>query len=262
MTLADRIRRHCITHHVEPARRTGRDTVAIRAGDVARNMVLNNRAPAVCSALGSNLFLEKAGLRLLERKGPHQSTTTEFYYAILDWPAEGNMDDSDGKEPVAVPQRTADDVSHPRTPSPDDDAGNRLYLVSCVKTKRSEPVPAKDLYVSDWFRKTRAYVEKTGCPWRILSAQYGLIHPEEDIRPYEKTLNNMPVAERCAWARGVLAKIEPCLDGVDTVVFFAGERYREFLEPELRKRGVAVCVPMASLSRGRQLTWLNAHVYG
>ena len=100
-------------------------------------------------------------------------------------------------------------------------------------------------------------MEKTGCPWRILSAEYGLVHPEEEIEPYEKTLNTMRVAERHTWAGHVLAGLEPCLDGVDTVVFLAGQRYREFLEPALRDQGYTVRVPMTGLPQGKQLAWLN-----
>ena len=72
----------------------------------------------------------------------------------------------------------------------------------------------------------------------------------------------MPIAERRAWARDVLEAMDPCLVGVDTVVFLAGARYREFLEPALRERGVAVSVPMSGLSQGRQLAWLNACLHG
>ncbi len=57
---------------------------------------------------------------------------------------------------------------------------------------------AKDLYVSDLFRKARRYVEAKNCPWFILSAEYGLVSPEQVIAPYEKTLNHMGVAERPA----------------------------------------------------------------
>ena len=119
-----------------------------------------------------------------------------------------------------------------------------------------------DLYTSTWFRKARAYVEKTGCQWRILSAQYGLVHPEDAIRPYERTLNTMRVAERRAWADRVLVQLRPCLEGVDSVVFFAGQRYREFLEPALRKRELAVRVPMRGLRNGQQLAWLDACLHG
>ena len=140
--------------------------------------------------------------------------------------------------------------------------GHRLFLVSCVKTKLPTPAPAKDLYDSDWFRKARAFVESTRCPWRILSAQYGLVHPDEEIRRYEKTLNKMAVAERRAWACDVLGAMKPLLVGVDTVVFFAGVRYREFLVPALYERDVAVSIPMCGLRQGQQLAWLNDRLRG
>lgn len=140
------------------------------------------------------------------------------------------------------------------------DMDTELYLVSCVKTKGPGPAPAKDLYTSAWFRKARAYVEKKARPWRILSAQYGLVHPERVIRPYEQTLKTMPVAERRAWAATVLAELGPSLADVGTVIFLAGQAYREFLAPALRDRGLTVLVPMAGLSQGRQLSWLGAHL--
>lgn len=149
-----------------------------------------------------------------------------------------------------------------RTRTPDVVTGRRLFLVSCVKTKLSEPAAARELYVSDWFRKARACVERDGGAWRILSAKYGLVHPDDVIRPYEKTLNTMRVAERRVWARDVLKALEPCLANADTVVFFAGERYREFLEPSLGGRGIRLDVPMKGLSQGRQLAWLRARLDG
>ena len=170
-------------------------------------------------------------------------------------------DDGSRHDRVAVPARPTR-IAPDRIATLDDGVGRRLFLVSCVKTKLPTPASAKNLYISDWFCKARACVESTGCRWRILSAQYGLVHPDEEIRPYEETLNTMPIAERRAWARDVLEAMDPCLVGVDTVVFLAGARYREFLEPALRERGVAVSVPMSGLSQGRQLAWLNACLHG
>ncbi|MCY3819821.1 MAG: hypothetical protein OXH52_10740 [Gammaproteobacteria bacterium] len=105
-------------------------------------------------------------------------------------------------------------------------------------------------------------MENTGCPWAILSAEYGLLHPDEVIRPYEKTLNAVPVAERRSWANEVVESMDPFLRDIDTVVFFAGERYREFLEPGLRGWGVDVVVPMLGLGLGQQLAWLNERLHG
>jgi len=111
------------------------------------------------------------------------------------------------------------------TPSP----ATTLHLVSCVPRKRDQPVAAKDLYCSDWFRKARAYVEMNGGPWQILSAEHGLVDPDSVIGPYEKILTKMGVAERKAWAARVLEQLRPILAAVDRVVFLAGARYREFL---------------------------------
>ena len=259
---ADRIRRHVRARYIDPARRDGGNTVTIRAGDVARDLQLVNRVPAVCSALGSKLLLEQAGLRLVERRGPRQSTTTEFHYAFAGRHAESGTEDVEAINASPRLRRSVDNAAREPTPPAASRARRTLYLVSCVKTKRTVRAAAKDLYVSPWFRKARAFVEETGDPWCILSAEYGLLHPDEEIRPYERTLNAMRVRERRRWAEGVLAHIETCLDGVDTVVFLAGQRYREFLEPALRDRGLAVSVPMIGLSQGRQMQWLNARLHG
>lgn len=131
-----------------------------------------------------------------------------------------------------------------------------IFLISCVASKLGRPAAARDLYVSSLFRKARAYVEGTGWPWFVLSAEHGLLLPSQVVSPYEKTLNTMPVAARKAWAEQVLAALEPHLAGVDQVVFLAGHRYREFLEAPLRRRA-QVEVPMAGLGIGKQLQWLT-----
>lgn len=193
------------------------------------------------------------------RRASLKSTTAEFCFEILDRSADEPIPASTDRV-SAPPQPTR--IAPKRRSTPDMGDGRRLFLVSCVKTKLPTRAPAKELYVSAWFCKARDCVESTGCPWGILSAEYGLVHPDEEIRPYEKTLNAMPVVERRAWANEVLESMDPFLAGIDTVVFFAGARYREFLEPGLREWGLAVSVPMLGLSQGRQLAWLNDCLHG
>ena len=175
---------------------------------------------------------------------------------------ESGAEEVEVRSPVPGLRRSVDDASREAAPPAVSRDRHTLYLVSCVKTKRDTFAPAKDLYVSPWFRKARAVIEKTGDSWRILSAEYGLLHPDENVRPYERTLNAMNVQERREWAEDVLAHIETCLVGVDTVVFLAGKQYREFLELALCNRGLAVSVPMIGLSQGRQMQWLNACLHG
>ena len=137
-----------------------------------------------------------------------------------------------------------------------------LCLVSCVGRKRSSPAPASDLYTSPWFRKARAYAERVGWPWFVLSAKHGLVQPDEMIAPYDLTLNTMPVADRRRWAAKVLTQLEPHLDGVESVVFLAGQRYREFLTPSLRSRGLVVSVPMQGLENRRAVELVDQRASG
>ena len=100
-------------------------------------------------------------------------------------------------------------------------------------------------------------MDSTGYPWFVLSAKHGLVHPDEVIEPYDLTLSTMLVVDRRTWAKRVLTELEPHLDGVETVVFLAGQRYREFPKASLRSRGLSVSVPMEGLRIGEQLKWLT-----
>ena len=133
----------------------------------------------------------------------------------------------------------------------------RIYLVSCVSQKTPYPAPAQDLNTSIWFQKARAYVLKSGSPWFILSAEHGLVHPDDVLTPYDKTLNNMGAAERRAWAEKVQSQMGQSLPDADEVVILAGTRYREHLEDWLHPRFARVQVPMRGLQIGKQLQWLT-----
>ena len=134
-----------------------------------------------------------------------------------------------------------------------------VYLVSCVSEKRPVPTLAKDLYTSSWFKKARHYAERSGNPWFILSAEHGLVSPDQVLAPYEKTLNTMPIAERRKWAERVSAQLEEVVPQMERAVFLAGQRYREFVADHLRKRNILVEVPMQGLRIGEQLSWLSSH---
>lgn len=134
-----------------------------------------------------------------------------------------------------------------------------VYLVSCVSKKREQASAARDLYISDWFRKARRYAESSRCLWFVLSAEYGLVPPDKMIAPYERTLNTMGVADRRAWAKRVAQQLIEAAPNLASVVFLAGERYREFLADHIARRGITVSVPMEGLRIGEQLSWLSKH---
>ena len=134
----------------------------------------------------------------------------------------------------------------------------QVYLVSCVSRKSPTAAPAREFYVSPWFVAVRVYVEATRAPWFVLSAKYGLVRPGQVLAPYDETLNKMKIAERRAWASRVTAQMDELMPTVQTVVVFAGLRYREFLMEYMSQRWT-VEVPLEGLGIGEQLQWFKRH---
>jgi len=79
---ADRIRGFGKQKYVLPARQRKERRFSIRVGDVVRELNLNGRAPAVCSALKTGEFLQSNDLKLVDTSGPKsgQSTTVVYTY--------------------------------------------------------------------------------------------------------------------------------------------------------------------------------------
>lgn len=138
----------------------------------------------------------------------------------------------------------------------------KVVLVSCVSEKRTVPSPARDLYTSDWFTKAARYADQVADEWYILSARYGLVHPDQVLEPYNATLKTMGKSARQAWAERVFASLKPRLSPGDTVVFLAGQAYREFLLAQVARLGCKVEIPMEGLRIGEQMQWLNQHSTG
>jgi hypothetical protein len=133
----------------------------------------------------------------------------------------------------------------------------KIALVACVSKKNPIPTPARDLYISDWFRKASAYATRVADEWYILSAKYGLVAPDTVIEPYDETLNRMPAAVRRTWARRVLEDLDPVLQPGDQVMILAGKKYRENLVDPIQQMGCSVEIPMEGLGIGKQLRWLK-----
>jgi Family of unknown function (DUF6884) len=139
----------------------------------------------------------------------------------------------------------------------------RVILLGCVGQKLDRPAPAKDLYTSPLWRKRRAYAEASGCPWAILSAAHGLVMPDEELRPYDVTLNTFRLREREAWAgrvaMGLRHHFGPLVAG-DVFEVHAGEKYLDGLWWEIRRvLHAELEAPLRGLKIGEQLAWYGAH---
>ncbi len=83
MGLSEDVRNYCNNKYVDPARKTGNNTIKIRCGDVHTALNYRNRYPLVCSALGSYIFEEISKVRRISIAGPLNGSNTEFTFEIL-----------------------------------------------------------------------------------------------------------------------------------------------------------------------------------
>lgn len=134
----------------------------------------------------------------------------------------------------------------------------RIVLVACCSGKLQYPSAAKDLYISPLFKKSRAWAEKQGCPWYILSALHGLVDPEAQLRPYDDALTTKGVREKQAWAYKAWKSLDGMVSPGDEVVMLAGTDYTRYLRVALERKGVTVTDPLQGLSIGRRLQLLNS----
>jgi hypothetical protein len=131
----------------------------------------------------------------------------------------------------------------------------RIGLVGCASQKLRRPAPARELYVSQLFKKASAYAEATCDRWYILSAKHGLVHPDAVLEPYDLRLGTKQAGPIHNWADGVRQQLADELGdtpGVNLVIL-AGDQYQYVARP---------CawpfeIPMKGLGIGQQLSFLT-----
>ena len=136
-----------------------------------------------------------------------------------------------------------------------------VLLLGCVKLKASSPQQAKDLYVSDLFRKRRRYADQRGLPWFVLSAEHGLLRPDDLVAPYDVELKAQPASYRRVWGAWVIERLRRelgVLTGVRLEVH-AGDAYAEAMGEPARAAGAKLIRPLQGLMLGEQLAWYLAH---
>lgn len=155
-----------------------------------------------------------------------------------------------GQSPSSVPLMPS--------PSPDQplDAPD-LVLIGCVKQKLPVPAAAKDLYTSPLFRKGRRYAEAAGIPWFVLSAEHGLVAPDELLAPYDRRLSKTDREYRQAWGVQVVDQLAAAVGSLSgkTVEVHAGTAYVEPIRQHLMAAGATLIEPLAGLRLGPRLAW-------
>jgi len=132
-----------------------------------------------------------------------------------------------------------------------------VVLVGCTKTKREYPAEARDLYdESPLFRKRRCVARLRGDWWGILSAEHGLVRPENWLEPYDTYIGNV---DSEGWAEKVLDVLLDDLARHDdpSVRIFAGKKYVDPLVPDLEAEGYEVLDPLRGLMPGQRMSKLD-----
>lgn len=142
----------------------------------------------------------------------------------------------------------------------------KLLILACSARKRqlSGFMKAWDLYDGAGYRVCKKLQREgkfpTGILVRILSAEYGLIWPQADIRPYDRV---MDLDRAKSMGRDVRSQLRSLVvhGKVDQVFVFAGARYREALLPYEDWWGNAEMIT-ARGGIGSQLCQLRAWLLG
>jgi len=137
-----------------------------------------------------------------------------------------------------------------------------LGLISCTKKKQGYRCKASEMYsTSDLFRKAYFYAVKNYDTVAILSAKYGLLLPDDEVEPYNLTLNDMSSEEVKKWAEKTFNQMRSRLKLEDfaKVYFHAGKKYRQYLILKLENANIQCEVPLKNLGIGKQKAWYKMH---
>ena len=129
-----------------------------------------------------------------------------------------------------------------------------VAFISCVKEKRIGKHKAKDLYTSDFFKKSIGYCSSKYDSVFILSAKFGLLDLEDTIENYEMTLNDFSKDEKIKWSTMVHEQIKNKINDSDDLYFYVGNNYRKHLLPMLNNN---YYVPLEGKGIGEQLQYLK-----
>lgn len=131
-----------------------------------------------------------------------------------------------------------------------------IVLVGCSRSKAVGASSAAEIFTGAAFRKARDLAIRSGKPWYVISAKFGLLHPDEVIAPYDVYLPKQSPRYRSAWAQWVVAQLSERhrMQGV-VIEAHAGIAYCEPLIGPLAQAGATLTQPLAGLGLGRRLAW-------
>ena len=137
--------------------------------------------------------------------------------------------------------------------------GDVLVIVPCRRNKVWDDDPhrgsvqAKDVYTSRFFRTNRAYAERFGSRWVILSAKYGFIRPDFQIPgPYNVSFKDP--ATKPVEAHTLIEQIKELgLGEAQSVIGLGGKEYLAMIKEAFAPFGCPLRFPFAGLPIGKMV---------
>ncbi|NRQ50463.1 DUF7669 domain-containing protein [Aeromicrobium stalagmiti] len=112
-----------------------------------------------------------------------------------------------------------------------------VILLGSVGERVNVPAPAKEVFREVSFQLSRLDAELAGSEWFVLSAEHGLLAPNEWMSPDSRTLADMEPEYRLVWASWVVTRLQSlvgCLEGmfvrVDAPNAFVGPLFAHLQE--------------------------------
>jgi hypothetical protein len=79
---SDQVRDHVKRKHIDPAKKAGKKSLSLRAGDIHKELGFTRRIPVVCSALRSRKLQKNCDVKLSYIDGHNNTTAATFTYRL------------------------------------------------------------------------------------------------------------------------------------------------------------------------------------
>lgn len=133
-----------------------------------------------------------------------------------------------------------------------------IFVIGCGRHKKKKPTPAKDLYTSDRFKRSKSIASNVGSSFFVLSAKHGLLQPDQLVEPYDVDICTLDAEIKSQWARKVLEALSDLSNGAK-IILLAENNYAHpllLLASDLKYEIEIVC-PFFDLNPEHIPIWLE-----
>lgn len=140
-------------------------------------------------------------------------------------------------------------------------------LISCGDAKREYACAARSIYTSPILKIGTKWMEENCSPWYILSAKYGLLHPDKVISPYNTYLPDMDEDDRLEWAEMVRQQLRKANPNGRPIVYIGGVFYLDTVAEGVSKKkapeitGIFQKEFLDIGNRGKRAQWMKQHPF-